>query len=1580
MNRSPKIKTLTENETFSSFQNWQQSLLFSFAFDSQFAEFLVDGATWLKTTTANPTRGLADDTEGANKRTKEQKALSLEIMLGQIASYCPVSRTSIVRNSTSLSDVWQQIRQYYGFQTTGSQFLNLGDIKQEDGERPETLYQRLYCFFEDNLLSKASGITHCGETPTTDEQMSPTLENTIVWMWLRLLHPGLPSHVSLRYGPVLRDKTLMSIRNEISAALPTLLNELETSENAKVFYNRTGQFQKRDSHRPSSSRKGISKSWSNEKDEKVCPICKAYKRPFYHYLSRCHFLSEGDKRMFSKARLVSEFMNDEDNRELDDDDSHFQEHSTDEPFLPPADTPHIARRVTSEASGVLPCKYGSESVSITVDSGATSNMIQARFVKRLGIKIHKTHQCAFQADGKTPLNVLGEVHTMFTRNQWSFAFDGLVVSDLDVDVLGGTPFMSINDIAIRPYNCTIIIKWKETVKYTATQVPLYSDSNVRRTQSFVLRGPDKSCVILPGESLALPVPHCSESVVDWAVEPRSDSKCTWVKPSIITSEAGLISITNVHDEPVLIPKHAHVCQVTSVINIEDIPENSYSHESRPDKSQASCKPFSSAIAIDPDNIVSNDIKQRAFKLHSIYDEVFNPAVHKYNGFSGNIEGRVNMGPVLPPQRKAQSPHYNHEKLVQLQDQFDTLEESGVFCKPEALGIVAEYINMSFLVPKSNGEGSRLVTSFGPVAMFTKPQPSIMPSVDNTVRLIGQWKYLIKSDLSKAFYQIPLSQESMKYCGVATPFRGVRVYARCAMGMPGSETALEELMNRTLGHLVQAGCVAKIADDLYCGGDTPEDALVAWEGILKSLADNGLGLSATKTVIFPKSTVVLGWIWCDGTLQASPHRLSALAAVDPPKTVKALRSFIGAYKVLSKVIQGYSDLIHPFDRIVAGRQSTEKIEWNDNMLHKFKKVQESLQDCKIITIPRSSDQLYIVGDGSQQFGIASTLWILRDTKLLLGGFFNSQLKQGQTIWLPCEVEALCIGASAHHFAAYIIQSETRTHFLTDNKPCVQAYKKMCRGFFSNSARIVTFLNAAGRYHVTVSHISGVRIPLADYNSRNPVQCESSSCQVCKFVADTSDAVVRKTTVESILKGDTPMPFASRSAWLATQQECSSLRRVYAQLSQGTRPSKKMTKIPHIKKYLNVAVIARDGLLVVRENVPFQGTIERIVVPQGVIHGLVTVTHIRLEHPTAHQSKRVLSRYFYAIALDKVIDQVTSACDTCSSLESIPAHLVEQSTTEAPSHIGTSFAADVMKRNKQLVLVVRETVSSYTVTMFVSGEGKEPLREALLVLCLPIKTSHGKVRIDSGPGIAALVNDPVLLENGLVVEVGRVKNVNKNPVAEKAIEELGNEILRLNPSGGPMSDISLAKATALLNSRVRRDGLSSREIWTQRDQVTGAQLPFQDSQIIDSQQASRRQNHKYSEKSKSHGKGPRQSDNIQVGSLVYIINEGDKTQAREKYIVISTDNGWCKVRKFTDNQFRAKIYDLKMSEVFLVPDQVQPLSVSFQDCSVDSASDSDSSYDEEDTTSQMGNDVNTPGSRYPSRIRRPPNFYDNPVSNY
>ena len=44
-------------------------------------------------------------------------------------------------------------------------------------------------------------------------------------------------------------------------------------------------------------------------------------------------------------------------------------------------------------------------------------------------------------------------------------------------------------------------------------------------------------------------------------------------------------------------------------------------------------------------------------------------------------------------------------------------------------------------------------------------------------------------------------------------------------MPGSETALEEFMCRLLGHLLEEGMMAKLADDLYFGVETLEELTI-----------------------------------------------------------------------------------------------------------------------------------------------------------------------------------------------------------------------------------------------------------------------------------------------------------------------------------------------------------------------------------------------------------------------------------------------------------------------------------------------------------------------------------------------------------------------------------------------------------------------------------------------------------------------------------------------------------------------------------------------------------------------------------
>ena len=257
---------------------------------------------------------------------------------------------------------------------------------------------------------------------------------------------------------------------------------------------------------------------------------------------------------------------------------------------------------------------------------------------------------------------------------------------------------------------------------------------------------------------------------------------------------------------------------------------------------------------------------------------------------------------------------------------------------------------------------------------------------------------------------------MKYCGVATPFKGVRVYSRCAMGMPGSETTLEELMCRILRDQLQDGSVAKLADDLYCGGNSPKALLHRWTCVLDSLQHSGLCLSPSKTIICPRSTTILGWVWTEGKISASPHRISVLSTCNRPETVHGLRSFIGAYKILGRVLQNCSRIKSPLDDTIAGLQSNDKVKWSDNLLEHFHAAQSHLHSAKAITLPNQSDQLWIVTDGSvSKCGIGATLYNLRDKKLRLAGFFGAKLRKHQVTWLPCEIEALSIAVAIKHFS-------------------------------------------------------------------------------------------------------------------------------------------------------------------------------------------------------------------------------------------------------------------------------------------------------------------------------------------------------------------------------------------------------------------------------------------------------------------------------------------------------------------------------------------------------------------------------------
>ena len=599
-----------------------------------------------------------EDVPEAPRKTAEQKVSMLELMLGQIDNYCGViSCNTIVKNSTSMSSIWQVIRLHYGFQTTGGHFLDFSDIHQNPEERPEDLFQRLSAFVEDNLLCHNNGITHHSAEVEEDEEMSPSLENFVVLTWLHLLHPDLPRLIKQRYGTELRSRTLASIKPEISQALSSLLDEVHTSENVKIMQTATSRVDRKNKQFPQLQHTPISRESTSFK---VCVLCKAAGRVSNnHFLSQCSYLPAADRKYMARARHIANILDDTDSAKEDvtNDDTTFtfdQVTNTASGIGESARASSAASilRIQVKQSPYINALYGHQVACLTIDSGPTGSMIRLSTAKMLGVKIEKSSQFAHQADGLSPLKVVGETKFIVVRDKRDCVFEGLVVEQLDVDILAGIPFMEINDITVRPAKHQVILGDGTTYAYGSCKDKT-TQHTVRRTH--VIHAPSISSTVWLGEYIEVNLPDDMIGIDDdFAVEPRLSVNKTdrdhtmWPTPDIVTSVAGKIRIPNLTDQPQVLKHHEHFCQVHSVsVPAETEPFSSQCSSPTP-RAQVDTKSkivHSDFVHLDPDNTFPINVKAKFQDLMFQYDDVFNPKIEGYNGSSGPFQAVVNMGPV-----------------------------------------------------------------------------------------------------------------------------------------------------------------------------------------------------------------------------------------------------------------------------------------------------------------------------------------------------------------------------------------------------------------------------------------------------------------------------------------------------------------------------------------------------------------------------------------------------------------------------------------------------------------------------------------------------------------------------------------------------------------------------------------------------------------------------------------------------------------------------------------------------------------------------------------------------------------------
>ena len=1489
-----------------------------------------------------------DDATKLNARIRQ-----LNNYLTIIAGCCSKDQYMLViRQATSLDWIWSELQIIYQHEHKGKQFLGIVDINwNPDKDSAISIYNSYRAKIMENLKPAGTTIQWKNTVLKTQESISPTFEDHILLTTLHLIDSRLPGKVREIYGPRIENgKFLMDLKMDILTNVSKILADMNDDNDAHVnqvtpqandtftaayMSNNSRGYQRgrgrgRDRYRNNNSRT------NQESATKFCRLCHLSRQPRNVTLSHeigdinCPSLSSRDKEgLKSKLSINAIQADDDDDEEVDEEDAMNMiaelhgynpgeiKHSNLINTKLEDTSIHVIKPVPSQILSVF---QNETPVHMDLDSGCWINSVRLSYAKKMKWKIHPNGQLARIADGKTVLKSSGEIHETFSRNNWNVKFSAIVLEDLHTDVIAGNNFFMDNNIKQDIPKRNIIVHNKYVVPETNRNIALPTlpiNSIVEISHQ---------SVILPKQVKTVEVPHEDDTIV--LVEPPPGANTSWPHPQICTVKNSKIDITNQSTEPYLMKKQ-HVA-------IREVFEN---HDLKQKLDYRI-----NEVRVNNNGLEHlKDIQTNRDRLNRNQQMQLDDLLHKHNKvFNQDLSGGYNhkSGPHLcklkfanqerPSSKKAICVQYNSQMNSLLQKVCDELTDCNVLGIPQHENVDVQYIMPCFLRKKQKAKDKplnelttkdvRLVVNTCELSKYMKSLPAKINKPQDVYNKLAKWKYIIKTDMYQGFFQNHMHKDAQKWCAILTPFGGIRFFKRGIQGLINQSEELDELLANIFRELLTEGILAKQADDLFVGGETIQDTLENFGRVMKLCDENNIKLSPSKTIMFPVTVDIMSWIWSQGgTLSPSPHRKKALAKIteDDLKTVRDIRSWIGLYKTFIYHTPNLTKIMDPFDRLVGDKESKDLIIWNDELRLRLQEAKDHVEKISDVYLPHPNDQLIIITDGARTPpGVGFVLQARNDKdEVRIVRFYSVKLKPHHLKWSPCEIEAVAFGTAIEAFYDIIKESSKPVIICPDSKPVCDATKLLQQGRFSLSPRIQTFLNNMGKISCDVQHVSGKtgHNKIADFQSRNTEQCNAEICQLCNYVSHQSDTILDP-RVGAIQE---EIPYSNRQGWKSIQQQDKACILAKTALSTGQLISKKPGKVnTDARRILNQAKVSKDDILIVQRSINFSTEKhERIVVPSAYNQALLTQMHYKHEHPTKSQLKSLFDKYFFGLGINIILDKLYDECSLCNSMKRLPKQEIFTTTTNA-SMPGTHFVADVMRRSKQKILVIRDQFSSFTLAQFIETENHQDLQNAIIKMITPIRANDSVIiRTDQATGFQKMKNIKSLEDLKITLELSDDYSKNGTAVVDKGIQELEREITILHPKESPIDEITLSKALLNLNDRLRRNGnLSAENILFSRDEKLKENLTINDK-ILAADQLQARNTAKHKQLSVVN------EQNFTVGDSVMLRENPKKHNVRDKFLVTNVQQGKVSMQKVTNHllrngnsQLRSKQYNVSNNKLF------------------------------------------------------------------
>jgi hypothetical protein len=522
------------------------------------------------------------------------------------------------------------------------------------------------------------------------------------------------------------------------------------------------------------------------------------------------------------------------------------------------------------------------------------------------------------------------------------------------------------------------------------------------------------------------------------------------------------------------------------------------------------------------------------------------------------------------------------------------------------------------VPKLNGS----IRLCGDFKITVNPNLEIdrypIPRIEDLFATLQKGETFTKIDLSQAYLQCPLDNESRKMCTIST-HKGLFMYNRIPYGIASAPSIFQRIMEQTLQGLPG---VIVFLDDILVTGSNHTEHLARLREVCKRLKEKGLTVSQEKCTFFADNVEYLGFVIDKKGLHTSDSKVKAIRDAPVPRNVSQLKAFLGLINYYGKFIPNLATILHPMYNLL---RKDVRYKFDRKCLNAFNVAKQKLISSPVLAHYNPELPLKLSCDASS-YGLGSVLSIKQpDGTECPIAYASRTLSKAEQNYSQIDKEALSLVFGVKRFNQYLWGK----HFtlVTDHKPLTSIFGPK-RGLpvfaASRLQRYALFLSG---YSFDILYAKAENHKNADALSRLPLQVT-----VCD-----DEKQITGTYLHYIRESEVPINFEDVKR--ETQKD-PILKKLYCHVKYGwPNVNGNDELLPYFR---------RKEDLTIEQGILMWGC--RVVVPTQLRPQLLKELHE--SHLGVVKMKSTARSYIWWPEIDKDIETLANTCSSCLQERSNP----------------------------------------------------------------------------------------------------------------------------------------------------------------------------------------------------------------------------------------------------------------------------------------------------------------------------------------